>query len=177
MGTKIWLDDAREAPDGWIRCLWPEDVVELVLAGGVELVSLDHDLGDDDRGTGHDVVVMLEEYYYDILGGDHSPEFKLPDIQVHSANPVGRNRIKQGAEQLVKLAAMLDRVKVDPLSSRFQEIQTLVKADLDGVGVRLLSAINDMTQDVVRLRVELDGTVQRATLDTANGKIRFSLKR
>lgn len=58
---KVYLDDERRTPTGWHRVYWPSEVIELLKKGGVEEISLDHDLGDDDRGTGYDVVLWIEE--------------------------------------------------------------------------------------------------------------------
>lgn len=58
---KIYLDDERPTPDGWHACRWPEEVIELLKAGGVTHLSLDHDLGDDRHGTGYDVILWIEE--------------------------------------------------------------------------------------------------------------------
>jgi hypothetical protein len=58
---RIFLDDERPTPQGWVRALWPQEVIALLKGGGVTEVSLDHDLGDDERGTGYDVVLWVEE--------------------------------------------------------------------------------------------------------------------
>jgi hypothetical protein len=49
---KVYLDDERQAPDGWVRVFWPDEVIALLQTGAVRELSLDHDLGDDERGTG-----------------------------------------------------------------------------------------------------------------------------
>jgi hypothetical protein len=59
--VKIYLDDERPTPAGWVRASWPDEVIKLLSAGGVTALSSDHDLGDDERGTGYDVVLWLEE--------------------------------------------------------------------------------------------------------------------
>ncbi len=48
---KVYLDDLRTEPKGWRRVYWPDEAIELLATGTVEEISLDHDLGDDDRGT------------------------------------------------------------------------------------------------------------------------------
>jgi len=58
---KIWLDDIRKAPAGWEYILWPAGVIELLKKGDVTHLSLDHDLGDDERGTGYDVLLWIEQ--------------------------------------------------------------------------------------------------------------------
>lgn len=49
---KVYLDDERETPYGWTRVYWPEEAIDLLRTGMVEVISLDHDLGDDDRDRG-----------------------------------------------------------------------------------------------------------------------------
>lgn len=78
---KIWVDDIRPAPDGWLwaatsraTIAWLEvwkgcDVV-------IDIMSLDHDLGGDDT-TRPIVLWMCENDYWPVK------------TVVHSANPVG----------------------------------------------------------------------------------------
>ena len=58
---KVYLDDERTTPDGWVRTYWPEEAIALLKTGAVTEISLDHDLGDDARGTGYSVLLWLEE--------------------------------------------------------------------------------------------------------------------
>ena len=58
---KVYLDDERIAPDGWTQVRWPDEAIELLKTGQVTHLSLDHDLGDDERGTGYDVVLWVEK--------------------------------------------------------------------------------------------------------------------
>ncbi|MDE1348062.1 cyclic-phosphate processing receiver domain-containing protein [Vibrio aestuarianus] len=43
------------------RVYWPEEAIALLKQGTVTEISLDHDLGDDEHGTGYDVVLWIEE--------------------------------------------------------------------------------------------------------------------
>ena len=52
---KVYLDDERIAPEGWVQVRWPDEAIKLLQTGSVSHLSLDHDLGDDQRGTGYDV--------------------------------------------------------------------------------------------------------------------------
>ena len=79
MDLRVFLDDERTAPVGWHQVRWPDEVIELLKKGKVSEISLDHDLGDDERGTGYDVVLWIEEQV--ITQG-----FCPPKISVHSAN-------------------------------------------------------------------------------------------
>jgi len=89
--VKVFLDDVRPTPDGWVRCYWPDEVIELLKTGKVEVVSLDHDLGDDTRGTGMDVCKWIEQTVYE-NGFDGG--FIPPAVLIHSANPVGRENME-----------------------------------------------------------------------------------
>lgn len=95
---KIWLDDVREAPPGWTRAYWPDEVIAYLVRGGVTDLSLDHDLGDDRRGTGYDVIRWIEEAVVAF-------KFVPPHIRIHSANPIGRERMLQGIEAIARLHA------------------------------------------------------------------------
>lgn len=98
---KVWLDDLREAPAGWIRVKTPEDAIELLRAGEVAELSLDHDLGldtEEAERTGYDVLLWLER---EAAEGRWS--FPLPSIRIHSANPVGRARMERAIASIERL--------------------------------------------------------------------------
>ncbi len=84
---KVFLDDLRTEPDGWVRVFWPDQAIVLLESGLVTDISLDHDLGDDQRGTGYDVLLWIEEAV-------HLRNFSPPRIQVHSANTSARLRMQ-----------------------------------------------------------------------------------
>lgn len=90
---KVYLDDERKTPEGWIRTYWPEEVIELLKTGQVEELSLDHDLGDDQRGTGYDVILWIEEQV--VLYG-----LIPPRIRVHSANTSARIKMENGIQSI-----------------------------------------------------------------------------
>lgn len=92
---KIYLDDQRPTPRGWIGVLWPEDAIAFLQTGQVTHLSLDHDLGDDSHGTGYDVVVWVEEQT--ALYG-----FTPPIMTVHSDNGPGRQRMLAGIESITR---------------------------------------------------------------------------
>lgn len=94
---KVFLDDERETPPGWVRTYWPSEVIALLEAGHVDELSLDHDLGDDERGTGYDVIVWIEEAVA-------LRDFVPPRITVHSANTSAVERMKAGVASIEKLA-------------------------------------------------------------------------
>ncbi|WP_141588038.1 cyclic-phosphate processing receiver domain-containing protein [Myxococcus sp. AB056] len=83
---KVYLDDERATPDGWVRVWWPEEAISLLESGQVTELSLDHDLGDDTHGTGYDVLLWLEEAVA-------TRGFVPPRVQVHSANSSARQKM------------------------------------------------------------------------------------
>jgi hypothetical protein len=84
---KVFLDDERVTPEGWMRAFWPEEVIALLETGLVTELSLDHDLGDDEHGTGYTVLLWLEEQV-----AVHS--MAPPKIYVHSANSSARLKME-----------------------------------------------------------------------------------
>ena len=74
-------------PEGYIRTFWPEEVIALLQTGQVTELSLDHDLGDDARGTGYTVLLWLEEQ---VAVHGMVP----PIIHVHSANSSARLKME-----------------------------------------------------------------------------------
>lgn len=98
----VYLDDERQTPDGFVRTYTPKETIEILKTQQVEYLSLDHDLGDDENiGTGYDVLVWLEELvfsneYYEKYG------FNVPCINIHSMNPVGKERMQRLAHKIMK---------------------------------------------------------------------------
>ncbi len=93
---KVYLDDERVAPDGWLQVRWPDEVIKLLENGEVTHLSLDHDLGDDQHGTGYDVLLWIEQSV-----ALHS--FLPPEIMIHTANPAARNRMLAAVEAIRKI--------------------------------------------------------------------------
>jgi hypothetical protein len=95
---RVYLDDERVTPEGWVRVYWPNEAIALLETGNVTEISLDHDLGDDQRGTGYDVVLWIEEAV--ALRG-----FSPPRISVHSANSSARDKMLAGIQATERLCA------------------------------------------------------------------------
>jgi hypothetical protein len=91
---RVWLDDDRDPTDEFIQrefgaeadMLWVKTAAECVAvlkAGGVASISLDHDLGAAENGTGYDVAKWIEKAAFDGV---------LPRLawRLHTASPIGR---------------------------------------------------------------------------------------
>ena len=98
---KVFLDDERITPDGWMRVYWPDEAIELLKTGQVSEISLDHDLGDDERGTGYDVVLWVEEAVA-------TAKFSPPIMRVHSANSSARLKMQAGIDAIMKRINLTD---------------------------------------------------------------------
>jgi hypothetical protein len=61
----------------------------LLKSGIVTEISLDHDLGDDSRGTGYDVILWIEEAVA-------MRAFEAPAIRIHSANSSAKAGMELG---------------------------------------------------------------------------------
>ena len=90
---RLWLDDIRPSPPGFdVHVKTAPDAIRFLESGKIDEVSLDHDLGEGDDpevdvGTGYDVAVWIEAKAHDGT---------LPRLvwNVHSANPVGRQKME-----------------------------------------------------------------------------------
>ena len=95
--VRVWLDDRRPAPSGWYWCRTPAEAIALIETGGVEEVSLDHDLGlldgDGREQTGYDVLVWIEEQL--VVDG-----MVPPSLAVHSANAPAHERMQRAIDSI-----------------------------------------------------------------------------
>lgn len=99
MKKKIYLDDERQTPDGWHRCYWPEEVIEILKTEQVDVISLDHDLGEfncEKPRTGYDVLLWIEQEVAT------NPAFSPPRILLHTANPAARKKMAQAAQAIIR---------------------------------------------------------------------------
>ena len=94
----LWLDDLRLPPDGWRWAKTAWEAIEVLETRQVVTVSLDHDLGDDQAfGTGVSVLHWIEEQVA-------TTDFPLPELRIHSMNPVGRRNMQQAIDAIERLA-------------------------------------------------------------------------
>jgi hypothetical protein len=100
---KVHLDDIRQAPRGWRRAYWPDEAIRMLETGKVTEISLDHDLGDDSRGTGYDVLLWIEEAVA-------NRGFHPPKIRIHTANPAAKLRMEAAVRSIMRLAGERNRL-------------------------------------------------------------------
>ena len=86
---KIWIDDVREAPKGYLWCKSTRDALRKIVLeypNEIELIDLDHDAGDYAKDGG-DYIAVLKEL--ERLSRRHKMDFSQVKFRLHSANPVG----------------------------------------------------------------------------------------
>lgn len=102
MITHLYLDDIRYPPEGWTLVKTYSACIELLRTHEVHYLSLDHDLGEgeiigmpdifqfyDGLCTGYDVCKWMVE----------NSVWPTQAITLHTANPVGRNNMRQLLER------------------------------------------------------------------------------
>lgn len=89
MGLKLWLDDLRQPPDhtwNWVRSVWGAVSAiksEIKSGRGIDMMSLDHDLGDYARQGGDGIKLLVWMIEHDV----YCP------VMLHTMNPVGRENM------------------------------------------------------------------------------------
>lgn len=96
---KVYLDDERKAPKGWMQTTTSHETIKLLQKRVVSELSLDHDLGDilkDKCGTGYDVLLYIEQQvaYCNMVP---------PKITIHTANVSARVRMEQAVESIYRI--------------------------------------------------------------------------
>ena len=103
---KLWLDDIRHAPEGFIRAHTANEAIGLLKTARFSVVSLDHDLClahyagiPTETKTGHDVVLwMIRHRVWPSL------------VQVHSTSPYGGARMMEALIANCPTTAVIRRV-------------------------------------------------------------------
>lgn len=84
---KIWLDDIRRAPEGYVQCKSVNEAIVIIEENknNIEVIDLDHDLGDFAKDGGDAICLMdylvVNELFY--------------ILNFHTANPVGLANMKR----------------------------------------------------------------------------------
>jgi len=99
----LWLDDVRPAPDGWMHVKTAAHAISALTNFEYDKVSLDHDLGPPEAGTGYDVLTWLETQV-----GQGLWDKPLPELLIHSANPVGRQNMQRAITAIRRIYEKAD---------------------------------------------------------------------
>ncbi len=95
---KIWVDDTRPTPDGYIGFMTTNEALRFITHyyGSIELVDLDHDAGDC-ATLGGDYINILNEL--ERLTKVRGMDFSHIKFRFHSANPVGIENMRRVIER------------------------------------------------------------------------------
>jgi hypothetical protein len=88
-GDKIWVDDIRPAPNGYIWIKSVNEFIDYLVEHGINDIAVfdfDHDAGDYQKDGG-DYIRCLD--YLEYIGADGI------NVRIHSANPVGRSNMQR----------------------------------------------------------------------------------
>jgi hypothetical protein len=93
--VKLWLDDLRRAPGGYVRALTALDAIAILETGLVTFASLDHDVFWP-QGYPPDSPSWADEVtgYAVVLWMARNALWPADGVNVHSANPGGSERMK-----------------------------------------------------------------------------------
>lgn len=98
MSIKLWHDDVRPAPEGWVWCKTNEKAQEVLASAIVDECSLDHDLGAVPTGEMDPREVLYlqgsaEETGLHLVEWMIANEKVPPIVRIHSWNPPGAKRM------------------------------------------------------------------------------------
>lgn len=107
LAVKLWLDDERPAPLEWFRegcwiATTAKAAIDFLQSEMFDEVSLDHDLGPIEAGTGYDVICWIEERVFTDSG------YRPPLIHIHTANPSARRKMQACLERIQRSVAERD---------------------------------------------------------------------
>jgi hypothetical protein len=98
---KVWLDDIRIPPDGWIWAKNADEFSVLLFTRYISEISFDHDIASftdtGDEVTGYTCLCWVEKMIM------NDPNFPIPKMYVHSANPVGRQKMQKVIDKIERV--------------------------------------------------------------------------
>lgn len=148
MKIRLYLDDQRIEPEGWLRVTTAENCIWALqeFAGHIEELSLDHDLdehvdtrqrgyGEPAVATGYDVAKWLEEKAF-----HQRWEFIPRVLKCHSQNP-------KGAEDIRNTFRSIERFKREPVSCTCPETCDCQNPDGNPAGISMYCPIHNDRPD------------------------------
>lgn len=105
--VKLWLDDVRPAPEGWVHAKSVKEAIEIMSTHRVEEMSLDHDLDvcpvchpNVKKGDILPPCTCRESTGYDfVLWMAKNNNWPTTKPYVHSMNPAGAQAMRQTIER------------------------------------------------------------------------------
>ena len=92
---KIFYDEKKDSPDGWIGIKNPKDVINNLKRGLVKYLSI----GDDDEKSSDFILLWIEEAIINF-------GFKPPFIKTHSISSPTRKKIENAIRSIKKYSLL-----------------------------------------------------------------------
>lgn len=84
---RIFIDDIREAPEGWHSCKTVAEAIRTIATMGGQIKEISLDFDDGTRNTFEPVAWFIKEYWT-VRAGKNSPK-----IIIHTGNPGGAAKL------------------------------------------------------------------------------------
>ncbi|EOV9528287.1 cyclic-phosphate processing receiver domain-containing protein [Bacillus cytotoxicus] len=101
----LYVDDLRDCPEGFVVARTMEEAITCLKEYDVQILSLDHDLGEDEEGnllsTGYDLVKYMCEH-----------GLRANKIYLHTDNGVGRENMYQTLKAAQRRGFIADDIEV-----------------------------------------------------------------
>lgn len=127
----LWLDDERLPPsDEWFWAKTAQEAIDWLEknADNVSRISLDHDLGPEEAGSGYQVACWLEGNYHKYFNYEDYENPTTLTINLHSANPIGVQKMYQALRKHYSVTNRDRNTYIDVLKKRLEtKINSLQK--------------------------------------------------
>lgn len=101
----LYVDDLRDCPSGFVVARTCQEAIRLLEEQEVDILSLDHDLGEDAQGnllpTGYDLVKYICE-----------KGLRANKIYIHTDNPVGRANMYETLQGAQRRGFIADDIEI-----------------------------------------------------------------
>jgi hypothetical protein len=101
---KVWLDDERPAPSGWVHVKTAKDAIRLLCTNQVDSISLDNDLGEG-QPEGKTVARIIEE-------GAFIGALAPVKVMVHSMNTPALREMLEAIKKAEEFWKLTEKGKV-----------------------------------------------------------------
>lgn len=120
---KVYLDNQRAAPAGWLAVRWPEDAILLLATNEVTELSLDHDFGRGGRGSSDEVLQWIAEAVA-------TRGFAAPAITIHSINSNQKQRLQARVAEITRLVPATTKKPRTKIMAKYLEIAESALPDI-----------------------------------------------
>lgn len=101
----VYVDDLRICPEGFTIARTYEEAIQLLINNNVDILSLDHDLGEDETGN-------LRKTGYDLVKYICENNIKVNKIYLHTDNVVGKENMFETLESCKRRGFIDGSIKV-----------------------------------------------------------------